>query len=141
MPGPRRQSRIKALQVLYEVDTAGHDARSIIDRLKKEAELPDESLQFTAELVKGVTSNQDAIDRLIGKYAPNWPVEQLSIIDRNILRIAIFELKYHKETPPRAVANEAVELAKSFGSDSSTKFVNGVLGSLMTEMAVGAKRR
>ena len=141
MPGPRRQSRIKALQVLYEVDAVGHDAQEVVDRLKRESELPEESLQFTAELVKGVTANKDSIDRMIGKYAPNWPVDQLSIIDRTVLRIAIFELKYHKETPPKAAANEAVELAKSFGSDSSTKFVNGVLGSLMAELAVGVTRR
>ena len=141
MPGLRHQARVKALQVLYEVDAVGHDARKIVERLKRESELPEETLQFTAKLVEGVAANQDVIDRMIGKYAPNWPVHQLSIIDRTVLRIAIFELKYNKETPSKAVANEAVELAKSFGSDSSTKFVNGVLGSLMAELAVAATRR
>ena len=141
MPGLRHQARVKALQVLYEVDAVGHDARKIVERLKRESELPEETLQFTARLVEGVAANQDVIDRMIGKYAPNWPVHQLSIIDRTVLRIAIFELKYNKETPSKAVANEAVELAKSFGSDSSTKFVNGVLGSLMAELAVAATRR
>ncbi len=141
MPGLRHMARIKALQVLYEVDAVGHDAQEIVARHKRESNLPEEALKFTTRLVEGVAANRDPIDRMIAKYAPNWPVDQLSIIDRTVLRIAIFELKYHRETPSKAAANEAVELAKSFGSDSSTKFVNGVLGSLMAELVVGAARK
>ena len=135
MPGPRRQGRITALQILYETDAVGHDVEDIVKRTNGEGALPEQVLQFARELAWGVLKNEKTIDRTIEKYAPNWPVQQLSIIDRNILRIAIFELTCHRKTPPKAIANEAVELAKSFGSDSSPKFVNGVLGSLMAEMS------
>ncbi|MFQ5934051.1 MAG: transcription antitermination factor NusB, partial [Dehalococcoidia bacterium] len=121
MPGPRHQARIKALQALYEADSAGHALEDIIRRIEKENALPEKALEFVGELARGVAKNQQAIDRTIETYAPNWPIEQISIIDRNILRIAIFELTCQKKTPPKAAANEAVELAKAFGSDSSTK--------------------
>ena len=136
MPGPRRQARITALQVLYEVDTVGHDVGVILRRAKVEGALSEKSIQFTSELVRGVIKNNKAIDRTIHRYAPDWPVEQLAVIDRNVLRIAIFELMCDKKTPPKAVANEAVELAKSFGTDNSPKFVNGVLGTLITQLHV-----
>ncbi|MFQ5872659.1 MAG: transcription antitermination factor NusB [Dehalococcoidia bacterium] len=135
MAGPRRQARIKALQALYEADSVGHDLEEILRRVEREGALAEKPLEFASELARGVMRHRKSIDQTIQTYAPNWPVEQLSIIDRNILRIAIFELTCHKKTPPKAVANEAVELAKSFGSDSSTKFVNGVIGTLMAEMS------
>ena len=86
-------------------------------------------------MVAGVVRNQPALNTLISKYAPEWPVDQLAIIDRNILRLAFFEIGAHDtDTPPKVVINEAVELAKVFGSDSSPRFINGVLGSALDEV-------
>lgn len=133
MPGPRRKGRILALQTLYEVDTARHDVNAILERSRASNEAQDDWWQFGCELARGVVSGIARIDRIIESYAPNWPASQLSSIDRNILRIAVYELTTSTDTPPKVAANEAVELAKSFGSDSSQRFVNGVLGSLLAE--------
>jgi N utilization substance protein B len=94
------------------------------------AELPEAGARFAEELVHGVLANQDEMDQLIAQYAPEWPVAQLAIIDRNVLRIAIFELAIDGRTPVKVAINEAVELAKLYGSESSARFVNGVLGSV-----------
>ena len=131
MADQRRQARMTALQILYEDDAVGHGVDEILKRTKEEGALSESALQFASHLVKGVVQKKKTIDVTIQKYAPNWPVEQLAIIDRNILRMAIYELTCDKDTPPKVVVNEAVELAKSFGSDSSPKFVNGVLGTIM----------
>lgn len=131
MADQRRQARMTALQILYEGDAVGHGVDEILKRTKEEGTLPESALEFASHLVKGVLQNKKTIDETIQKYAPNWPVEQLAIIDRNILRMAIYELTRDKETPRKVVINEAVELAKHFGSDSSPKFVNGVLGTVM----------
>jgi N utilization substance protein B len=84
-------------------------------------------------LVQGVNAHQERLDTLIGRYAPEWPVDQIAIIDRNVLRIAIYELLFRDDTPTKVAINEAVELAKEFGSESSGRFVNGVLGSLVAK--------
>ncbi len=94
--------------------------------------MPDEGQAFARVLVQGVLENKAHLDQLIGTFASEWPVEQMSIIDRNVLRIAMFEFLIDGETPPKVAINEAVELAKLFGSDSSPRFVNGVLGTLFT---------
>ena len=86
---------------------------------------------FAHQLVDGVLENKAEIDKIISAFAPNWPIDQMAIVDKNILRVAIYEMVLGGETPPKVAINEAVELAKSFGSDSSPKFVNGVLGSVM----------
>lgn len=133
MPGPRRKGRIIALQTLYEVDTARHDVNAILERSGKNKENPRDSWTFGAELARGVLSRVSGLDRIIESLAPNWPVAQLSSVDRNILRIAVYEITLPTDTPSKVVANEAVELAKAFGSDSSPRFVNGVLGSLLAQ--------
>ena len=133
MPGPRRKGRVLALQTLYEVDTARHDVNAVLERSRSGEDTPRDSWTFGAELARGVVSRVSKLDRIIESFAPNWPVAQLSSIDRNILRIAVYELTLPADTPPKAVANEAVELAKAFGSDSSPRFVNGVLGSLIAQ--------
>lgn len=96
----------------------------------QDEEINTEGTAFAMELVKGTVEHSQEIDGLIAKFAPAWPVEQIPVVDRNILRMAIFEMIFHKATPPKVVINEAVELAKTFGSESSPRFVNGVLGSL-----------
>lgn len=127
----RRKARTVALQALFEIDIVGHHPEVVLRERLAEDPLPREGEEFTRLLVMGVLSHLRELDSIIGKYAPAWPVEQMSIIDRNILRMAIFELGYVDSTPPKVAINEAVELAKAFGSDSSYRFVNGVLGSVL----------
>ena len=136
MAGERRKARAIALQVLYEVDSVGHDADNTLAHLMPEQGLSEENADFARELVGGVLHNREEIDRKIQSYAPAWPLEQIPVIDRNILRLAIFEILFGNKVPVKVAINEAVELAKTFGSDSSSKFVNGVLGSVS---AVGDK--
>ena len=128
----RRQARIVALQALYEIDSVSHPVGIVIEQRIREVDMPEEGQPFARSLVQGVIKNREQLDVLIGTYAPEWPVDQMSIIDRNVLRIALFEFLIDGGTPPKVAINEAVELAKVFGSDSSPRFVNGVLGTLFS---------
>ncbi|HEU4759924.1 MAG TPA: transcription antitermination factor NusB [Dehalococcoidia bacterium] len=130
MTGKRRKARILALQALFELDSVGHPPELTIARLLEEAPAPAEAEAFARELVQGVLDSRDRIDEVIRKTAPAWPIEQVAAIDRNILRLAIYEILIDNRVPMRAAINEAVELAKEFGSETSPKFVNGVLGSV-----------
>lgn len=130
MSSYRHKARTIALQVLYEVDSAARPADSVVERLLSETELNEENAAFVRELVAGTVNNKDKIDGSIKKYAPAWPLEQIAMIDRNILRLAIFEILFDNKVPVKVAVSEAVELAKTFGSESSPKFVNGVLGSV-----------
>jgi N utilization substance protein B len=98
----------------------------------EDSPLPESGAEFATALVHGVLENQQVIDTIIQRIAPEWPISQMSGIDRNILRLAACEILYSDDAPPKVVINEAVELAKAFGSDSSSRFVNGVLGTLLT---------
>jgi transcription antitermination protein NusB len=124
----RRQARISALQILYELDTTGHDAGDAIANRLTDEPLPPEGEAFVRQMVSGVVQNRVQLDQWIQKYAPAWPVEQIAVIDRNVLRIAMYELSGATATPPKVAINEAVDLAKMFGSDNSSRFINGVLG-------------
>ncbi len=124
----RRQARICALQALYELDTTTHSAADAIAHLLEDTPLPPEGEEFVRALVSGVVKNRERLDLLIHRYAPAWPVEQIAIIDRNALRLALYELSSIPDTPPKVAINEAVDLGKLFGSDSSSRFINGVLG-------------
>jgi N utilization substance protein B len=130
MVGKRRKVRMLAVQALYEADSAGHEAAKVLDRSLSEEELSADNTNFARDLVKGVVQNKEKIDEHIRRFAPAWPVAQIPVIDRNILRLAIFEILLDNKVPVKVAINEAVELAKLFGSDSSPKFVNGVLGSV-----------
>ena len=130
MTGTRHKARTIALQALYEVDSAARRPETVVERLLSETNLSEENNKFVRELVDGTIRNRDEIDRNIKKFAPAWPVDQLAIVDRNILRLAIFEILFDNKVPVKVAINEAVELAKTFGSDSSAKFINGVLGSV-----------
>ncbi|MFC1920873.1 transcription antitermination factor NusB [Chloroflexota bacterium] len=132
MIGVRRKAREAALQALYEVDSSRHNAEDVLNRIAYELRLPEESSVFARELVTGVISNEEKIDESIRIFAPAWPIKQISVIDRNILRLAIFEIIIDNKVPVKVAINEAIELAKSFGTDNSSKFVNGVLGSVST---------
>ena len=130
MVGARRKARVLALKALYEVDSVGHEAEGVLTRLLADGELSEENNAFTRELVSGVIQNKEKIDLNIQNFAPAWPIEQIPAIDKNILRLAIFEILLDNKVPVKVAINEAVELAKTFGSDSSSRFVNGVLGSV-----------
>ncbi len=130
----RRKSRMVALQVLYEYDTVGHSLDSCLEHRLRESRLSQEGRAFIIELVLGVHEHQQVIDASIEALAPDRPIGQLATIDRNILRLAIWEMGFGKTAPPKAAANEAVELAKAFGGESSPRFVNGVLGSYIASI-------
>jgi N utilization substance protein B len=136
MAGIRRQARIAALQALYELDCTKHKVEETSARLRAGETLAQEALNFSEELVKGVLQHKSELDALIKKFAPAFPPEQMYIIDRNILRLAIFEILFNDKTPFKVAINEAIELAKEFGSDSSPRLINGVLGSITTERGV-----
>jgi len=128
----RTRARSVALQALYEIDLTGHVPSSVIEtRIDEEKDTLDEKMaEFAREIVLGVWPIVYDLDQFIAEHAPEWPLEQVAIIDRNILRIALWELAVNDDVPVKVAINEAVELAKTFGSDSSPRFVNGVLGSL-----------
>ena len=127
---PRTRARSLALQVLYEVDMANHSPADVFRARLEESPLSDELSDFARKIIFGVLPRTTDLDQLIAKYAPEWPFEQVAAIDRNILRIALWEFAVFHETPVKVAINEAVELAKEFGSDSAPRFVNGVLGAL-----------
>jgi N utilization substance protein B len=134
----RREARILALLVLYESDTAQHPAGQVLQRhLLESASASDEIREYTSQLVSGVVTNMDVLNTVLGECAPEFPIEQIAPIDRNILRIALYEIKANL-VPPKVAINEAIEISKEFGSESTPRFVNGVLGAAAPRMADGA---
>lgn len=131
MIGLRRKSRTIALQTLYEIDCSPHSFPEIINRFKESKSSIKEVINFSKVLISGVQNNRTAIDSSIKEFAPLFPIEQIAPIDRNILRIAIFEILFDNKVPVKVAINEAIELAKTFGSEASAKFINGVLGSII----------
>ncbi|PZC43472.1 MAG: N utilization substance protein B [Chloroflexi bacterium] len=128
----RREARVLSLQALCEYDSVGHDAMEVLERGFNVYEFENSFHIFAGDIVANVLENFASIDTIISELAPDWPLTQIAIVDRNILRMAIAELVWCKDkVPEKAVLNEAVELAKRFGSESSPNFVNGVLGSYM----------
>lgn len=133
----RHLARTIALQALYQWDfkeMPENRLSSIVQDILKEFASNFESEKFVFELVEGVQKNLKAIDDLITKYAPEWPIGKITIVDRNVLRLGVYELKFSDGVPARVAINEAIELAKTFGSESSGKFVNGVLGAIYKDM-------
>ena len=127
----RTRARSVALQVLYEVDISNHPPGEVFKRRLEETPLTDELAEFARQIIFGVLPLIDTLDRILAEYAPEWPLDQIAAIDRNILRQACWEFAAPAgDTPLKVAINEAVELAKLFGSDSAPRFVNGVLGSL-----------
>lgn len=126
----RTYQRGIALQALYEHDLSDHDIASILENRFGAIEITDESKTFITELALGVLEHKDELDRMIEKYAVDWPIDQIAVIDRNIIRIAAYEFAISKKTPDKVAINESIELAKTFGSETAPKFVNGVLGSI-----------
>ena len=133
MPGERHLARTVAFQALCEVTATGHDPDRALDCRLAESPLSRENADFARRLVNGVVSNQQQIDGHIRRFAPTGPIEQLPVVDRSILRLAIYEVLLDDSVPIKVAINEAVELAKTFGSENSSRFVNGVLGAVSTQ--------
>ncbi len=145
MASNRHLGRIVALQTLYEFEFRKEsgditvDSEEILKRNLERYETAIDDTKFVETLVKGVLKERSSIDEKIQPIAPDWPIEQIARVDRNILRIGIYELLHQaKVVPPKVAINEAVELAKAFGSDNSSKFVNGVLGTAFRTLIEGA---
>ena len=129
----RRDIRILSLQILCEIDTVDHDSQAILERAKHDHKIAPKDEKFVLKLVNNVLVNLHQLDSMIMAYAPSWPMEQMPVVDRNILRMAMGEIKWVPDTPNGVVVNEAVEIAKMFGSEQSPSFVNGVLGTFLTK--------
>lgn len=135
----RHLSRSVAMQTLYEWDFYGQDPESlqeIKERNIKEFGVGIKDTGFISDLIDGVKEHLPEIDKIISKAAPEWPIEQITVVDRNVLRLGLYELLYEnkEEVPPKVAINEAIELAKSFGGENSSKFINGVLGTVYKEI-------
>jgi N utilization substance protein B len=136
----RHQARIMALQALYEYDLTGHDREDVAARLRDDDDAPPPVREYASALFDGVLGDVDAIDPIIAEAAPAFPVAQLAAIDRNVLRIAVYELKHQRKTVPVRVAiNEAIEIAKNFGAENSGRFVHGVLGTISRQFPDGER--
>ncbi|NOH03339.1 MAG: transcription antitermination factor NusB [Chloroflexi bacterium] len=128
---PRTRARSIALQVLYETDLSSHLPGDVLKTRLEDTALSDDLAEFARQIIFGVLPIRHELDQVIARYAPEWPLDQIAAIDRNILRIACWKFAISRETPIKVAINEAVELAKIFGSDSTSRFVNGVLGTLV----------
>ncbi len=136
----RRLAREVALQALFEIDSVNHPVDQVLLHRLEDEQLTEEGQAFARQLVKGVIEHHNELDVLIAKFAPEWPVDQLAIIDRNVLRLALYELINLSEVPIKVAINEAVELAKVYGGESAPRFVNGVLGAYLAGHPNLAKR-
>jgi N utilization substance protein B len=126
----RQQGRVAALKALYELDTTQHPVGVVLSQRLSDERMSPEGAEFARTLVTGVQAQRAILDEMIQRHAPEWPVDQMAVVDRNVLRIAIYEFHIAHITPLKVAINEAIELAKTFGSDSAPRFVNGVLGAL-----------
>lgn len=128
---PRRKARAGAMQVLSKLDLADGDRHETVDWVSKELGLDGKGRRFAVSIIEGVLERKAQIDGIIGQYAIEFPIEQLSTVDRNLLRVSVFEIMTDPKTPVKVVINEALELAKIFGGENSGRFINGVLGALV----------
>jgi N utilization substance protein B len=131
---PRTRARSAALQALYEIDLVDHPVGDVIQQRIEEFKLDGKLSDFARMIVLSIWPMVDTLDYFIAENAPEWPLDQVAIVDRNILRIALWEFAVYRKTPIKVAINEAVELAKVYGSDSTPRFVNGVLGSLANRL-------
>lgn len=138
---PRRRARALALQSLFEIDSAGHAPTQVLKERLAQGNLNETGRTFVRSLVRGVLDHWSDLNSTIESIATDWPLGQMAIVDRNILRLAIYEISIDRQTPVKVVINEAVELAKMFGSDSSRRFVNGVLGTVASSLQVMPAQR
>ncbi len=137
MSTPRHQAREAALRILYFCEVGRAEPVDALDTYFAEhaPDAPEAVRQFAGDIVRGTIGQTGALDELIGRHASNWRVDRLAVIDRLILRMAAWELQHEADTPPAVVLNEAIELARSFGTDDSPRFVNGVLDAIRKTLA------
>ncbi len=135
MANVRHRARIAGMQVLFELDITDHPLEPTLQRRLQDELLPNEAAEFVQQIVRGAWEQRDFIDGVIEQAAPNWPLYQMPAIEKAILRLAIWELVLNKNdpAPAKAAINEAVELAKHFGGENSSRFVNGVLGTVVSQ--------
>ena len=126
----RTKARSIALQVLYEIDLTNHPPATVLQERLEDTPMEQDLAEFSRQILFGVLAMKETLDDFISQHAPEWPLDQVAVIDRNILRIALWEFAIQGSTPIKVAINEAIELAKLYGSDSTPRFVNGVLGSL-----------
>src|SRR4051812_5084659 len=145
MASNRHLGRIIALQTLYEqelrqeAEDTSFDISEVLERnITRYKDMIDD-VEFIRQLVKGVSEQSGQLDDKLQPVAPEWPIDQIARMDRMVLRIGLYELQNEADVPPKVVINEAVELAKAFGGDNSSKFVNGVLGTLLRQIEAAAK--
>ena len=131
----RRTTRVAALQTLCEIDSVDHTLDEVLTHARQSWSISGPAGRFLDRLAGGVLENIGEIDKIISEFAPSWPISQMAIVDRNLLRMGIYEISMGSGTPPKVAINEAVEMAKAFGSESSPRFVNGVLGAVMQTVA------
>ena len=133
--GTRRRARECALQILYQIDTSGQGVEEAFQDMRESFHTDDARVLGYAEtLVRGVMEHREAIDALIQRHSPNWKVERMGRVDRNVLRLATFELKWRPDVPMKVVINEAIEVGKRFGNEDSHRFINGVLDKVAKEL-------
>ena len=130
----RHAAREMALKALFAYDIGKNEPGMIIELLSEEESVDTDSKEFSGYLVGGVIENKGAIDQMIEKYALEWALDRMPGVDRNIMRVALFEILYSPEIPKAVIVNEAIELAKTFGSDDSPRFVNGIVGNIIKDM-------
>lgn len=130
----RTKARSIALQVLYEVDLCGHQPGVVLAEHLERLKMDDDLKRFISQIVSGVIEYQSTLDEFIADFAPEWPLDQVAVIDRNLLRIALWEIAVYEKTPVKVAINEAVELAKIYGADGSPRFINGVLGGFIDNL-------
>ncbi len=132
--GHRRKAREIALQVLYQIDVAETDVREAIELYWNNFEAPENAKEFSTELILGTIEHLEAIDEAIRTCSEHWTLERMAKVDKNILRMAVYELLYCSEIPPKATLNEAIDLGKEYGSENSGSFVNGILDAFYAQM-------
>jgi len=137
--GTRRKSRELALQALYQGEQAGQNGLLVFEEFCAHFQVNKKSIPYAKKLLDGVQEKADAINQLISKYAENWRLERMSVIDRNILRLAVYEVYFQDDVPISVAINEAVEIAKRYSTDDSGPFINGILDSMAKEEASGAE--
>lgn len=130
----RTKARSIALQILYEVDVSGHKPGKVMAERFERLKMEDDLKRFISQIVSGVIQYKEILDEFIADFAPEWPLDQIASIDRNLLRIALWEIAVYQKTPVKVVVNEAVELAKLYGSEGSPRFINGVLGGFIDNL-------
>ena len=132
--GHRRKAREIALQVLYQIDIAETDVQEAIELYWRNFEAPENAREFSTELITGTIKNLVAIDEAISTCSEHWSLDRMAKVDKNILRMAVYELLYCNEIPPKATLNEAIDLGKEYGSETSGSFVNGILDAFYAHM-------